>query len=286
MIEVQDLRYSYPGGSGEVLKGISFRIEKGEIFGFLGPSGAGKSTTQKTLIGILKDYAGRVSVGGQEISGVRGEFYNRVGVSFELPNLYTKLTGRENLEFFASLYRVPTLSADKLLEMVDLQDAADQRVSGYSKGMKMRLNFCRALVHDPEIVFLDEPTSGLDPVNAKRIKNIILDLKARGKTIFLTTHNMNVADELCDRVAFINEGELALIDSPRNLKIENGEKMLRVDFAGSGMTEGGSREFPLEGLGENREFLKLIKESEIETIHSMEASLEDIFIRTTGRSLI
>ncbi|MDC7239492.1 MAG: ABC transporter ATP-binding protein [Spirochaetales bacterium] len=288
MIEVQDLRYSYPGGSGEVLKGISFRIEKGEIFGFLGPSGAGKSTTQKTLIGILKDYAGRVSVAGEEISAVKGEFYNRVGVSFELPNLYTKLTGRENLEFFASLYKVPTLAADKLLEMVDLQDAADQRVSGYSKGMKMRLNFCRALVHDPEIVFLDEPTSGLDPVNAKRIKNIILDLKARGKTIFLTTHNMNVADELCDRVAFINEGELALIDSPRNLKIENGEKMLRVDFAGdsSGKMEGGSREFPLEGLGENSEFLKLIKESEIETIHSMEASLEDIFIRTTGRSLI
>ncbi len=284
MIEVKDLRYTYPGGDREVLKGISFKIERGEIFGFLGPSGAGKSTTQKTLIGILKEYSGSAAVAGEEIRTVKGDFYNRVGVSFELPNLYSRLTGRENLEFFASLYRVPTTPVSELLEMVDLQDSSEMRISEYSKGMKMRLNFCRALVHDPEIVFLDEPTSGLDPVNARRIKNIILNMKDRGKTIFLTTHNMNVADELCDRVAFINEGELALIDSPRNLKIEKGIKKVRVDYTSGKGSE--TREFSLAGLGQDNEFLELIREKQIETIHSMEASLEDIFIRTTGRSLI
>ncbi|MDC7235730.1 MAG: ABC transporter ATP-binding protein [Spirochaetales bacterium] len=284
MIHVENLRYTYPGKTEEVLKGISFRIDEGEIFGFLGPSGAGKSTTQKTLIGILKDYKGTVQVAGQDISAVDGSFYNDIGVSFELPNLYSRLTGRENLEFFASLYKGNTQNPLSLLTRLNLEDAADTKVNDYSKGMKMRLNFCRALVHDPRIVFLDEPTSGLDPVNAKRVKDIILELKARGKTIILTTHNMNVADELCDRVAFINEGELALIDSPRALKIEKGEKSLRLEYREDGRT--GARDFLLQGLGENTDFLKLLKEKEIETIHSKEASLEDIFIRTTGRGLL
>lgn len=283
MIHVEDLKYTYPGKTELVLKGISFSIEKGEIFGFLGPSGAGKSTTQKTLIGILKDYKGKVKVGGQNVSEVSGDFYNRVGVSFELPNLYSKLTGKENLDFFASLYKTKTTPSMELLTLLGLEEAADKKVSDYSKGMKMRLNFCRALVHDPDIVFLDEPTSGLDPVNAKKVKDIILNLKSRGKTIFLTTHNMNVADELCDRVAFINEGELALIDSPRSLKIEKGEKKLRLDFSEDSQLV--SREFPLQGLGENDDFLNLLKNKKIETIHSQEATLEEIFIQTTGRGL-
>lgn len=283
MIHVEDLRYSYPGKSELVLKGISFSIEKGEIFGFLGPSGAGKSTTQKTLIGILKDYKGEVKVAGKNISEVTGDFYNRIGVSFELPNLYSKLTGKENLDFFASLYKNQTTPSMELLNMLGLEDAADKKVSDYSKGMKMRLNFCRALVHDPDIVFLDEPTAGLDPVNAKKVKDIILDLKSRGKTIFLTTHNMSVADELCDRVAFINEGVLALIDSPRKLKLEKGEKKLRLDFSEDGQIV--SREFSLKGLGENNDFLNLLNNKEIETIHSKEATLEEIFIQTTGRGL-
>lgn len=283
MIQVDNLRYSYPGKNESVLKGISFRIEEGEIFGFLGPSGAGKSTTQKTLIGILRDYEGRVRVAGEDICNVRGDFYNRVGVSFELPNLFSKLSGRENLDFFASLYGTGTIPTAELLGLLGLEEAADKRVSDYSKGMKMRLNFCRALVHDPEIIFLDEPTSGLDPVNARKVKDIILDLKSRGKTIFLTTHNMNVADELCDRVAFINEGELALIDSPRHLKIEKGEKSLVLDYSRDGSVV--SRKFPLKDLGSNSEFLKLLKREDIQTIHSKEATLEDIFISTTGRGL-
>lgn len=283
MIHVENLEFTYPGNSEKTIKNISFSIEKGEIFGFLGPSGAGKSTTQKILIGILKKYSGKVSVDGSEISEVTGNFYNNIGVSFEFPNLYSKLTGRENLDFFTSLYNTTRNRTDELLEKVDLLDAADKRVSDYSKGMKMRLNFCRSLVHDPEIIFFDEPTSGLDPLNGKKIKDIIRDLKEQGKTIFLTTHNMNVADELCDRVAFIVDGGLNLIDSPRRLKIDKGEKSVRLEYQKNGKTV--YKDFNLEKIGTDTEFINLIQKEKIETIHSKEATLEDIFIRVTGRKL-
>lgn len=283
MIEVNNLEFSYPGKNTKTIKNISFSIQKGEIFGFLGPSGAGKSTTQKILIGILKNYEGNVTVSGKEISEVQSDFYNDIGVSFELPNLYSKLTGRENLDFFASLYNKKTRDIDEILSLVDLTDAADKRVSDYSKGMKMRLNFCRALIQDPRIIFFDEPTSGLDPLNGKRIKDIIKGLKNEGKTIFLTTHNMNVADELCDRVAFIIDGQLSLIDSPRNLKLENGDKSVSLEYDKNGKTI--KEDFPLELIGSNKEFLNLIKNEKIETIHTKEASLEDIFISSTGRKL-
>jgi len=283
MIQVKNLEFSYPGNDKLTIKDISFTIKKGEIFGFLGPSGAGKSTTQKILIGILKKYTGFVSVNGHEISSVEGDFYNNIGVSFELPNLYNKLTGRENLDFFASLYKKKLKRTDELLNMVNLTDSADKRVSDYSKGMKMRLNFCRSLVHDPNIIFLDEPTSGLDPVNGKRIKNIIKELKNEGKTIFLTTHNMNVADELCDRVAFIVDGKLSLIDSPRNLKLEKGENSVRLEYSNGKKIE--CKDFPLVSIGGNPDFFKLIQNEKIETIHSKEATLEEIFIKTTGSKL-
>ena len=283
MIHVENLGFTYPGNSEKTIKNISFSIEKGEIFGFLGPSGAGKSTTQKILIGILKKYVGKVSVNGSEISEVTGNFYNNIGVSFEFPNLYSKLTGRENLDFFTSLYKTTKNRSSDLLAMVDLSDAADKRVSDYSKGMKTRLNFCRSLVHDPEIIFFDEPTSGLDPLNGKRIKDIIRGLKEQGKTIFLTTHNMNVADELCDRVAFIVDGQLNLIDSPRRLKIDKGEKSVRLEYQENGKTV--YKDFNLEKIGTDSEFINLIQKEKIETIHTKEATLEDIFIRVTGRKL-
>ncbi len=283
MIHVENLEFTYPGNSEKTIKNISFSIEKGEIFGFLGPSGAGKSTTQKILIGILKKYSGKVSVNGSEISEVTGNFYNNIGVSFEFPNLYSKLTGRENLDFFTSLYKTTKNRSSDLLAMVDLSDAADKRVSDYSKGMKMRLNFCRSLVHDPEIIFFDEPTSGLDPLNGKRIKDIIRDLKEQGKTIFLTTHNMNVAEELCDRVAFIVDGKLNLIDSPRRLKIDKGEKSVRLEYQENGKTV--YKDFNLGKIGTDSEFINLIQKEKIETIHTKEATLEDIFIRVTGRKL-
>ncbi|MFZ5642267.1 MAG: ABC transporter ATP-binding protein [Bacillota bacterium] len=283
MIDVSGLCFSYPGSKEKAIDGLSFSINKGEIFGFLGPSGAGKSTTQKIITGILKNYEGSVRVMGRELRDMTSDFYERIGVSFELPNLYSKFTARENLSFFRSLYSGETEEPQDLLSMVDLSGDAETRVSNFSKGMKMRLNFCRAFLNNPQIVFLDEPTSGLDPVNAKRIKEIILMKKAEGKTIFLTTHNMNVAEDLCDRVAFIVNGEIVLVDSPRQLKIDRGRRILRVEYEEQETIE--KADFDLTNIGENDKFLRIIREKKIITMHTLEATLEDIFIEVTGWSL-
>jgi fluoroquinolone transport system ATP-binding protein len=283
MIEVKDLEYTYTGNNEKTLKGINFTVNKGEIFGFLGPSGAGKSTLQKIIIGILKGYRGSVKVAGQEVSKVKNSFYEKIGVSFELPNLYGKFTALENLKFFSSFYSVKTEEPELLLSMVGLNDDKNTRVSSFSKGMKMRLNFCRALLNKPDLIFLDEPTSGLDPVNAKNLKNIIQKMKSEGKTVFLTTHNMNIADELCDRVAFIVDGKIDIIDSPRTLKIRKGKKSVIVEFREKGSII--SKDFGIDGIGTNEDFARILREKEIETIHTQEATLEDIFIEVTGRSL-
>ncbi|HYE11768.1 MAG TPA: ABC transporter ATP-binding protein [Patescibacteria group bacterium] len=284
MIKVKDLEFTYAGAGEKTLKGLDFELGKGEVLGFLGPSGAGKSTTQKILIGILKDYKGQVKVFDKELNRLGTDYYEKIGVSFELPNLYSKFTALENLDFFRALYSVSTESPEKLLDMVGLLESKNMRVSEFSKGMKMRLNFCRAFLNNPDLIFLDEPTSGLDPVNAKKIKDIILEKKQRGKTIFLTTHNMNVAEDLCDRVAFIVNGEIKLIDSPRQLKLDRGKKVVRVEYQEQGKME--FKEFDIAEIGSNQKFAALLREKQIETIHTQEATLEDIFIQVTGRSLI
>jgi fluoroquinolone transport system ATP-binding protein len=284
LIEVSNLFFSYPKISQPTLKGMSFEIRAGEIFGFLGPSGAGKSTTQKILIGLLKEYRGTVSVFGKELSKWKSDYYERVGVSFELPNHFLKLTALENLEYFKSLYQQAGPSPEDLLEMVGLEADGRLLVSQYSKGMKTRLSVARSFLHEPELLFLDEPTAGLDPVNARRIKDLIHAQKVQGKTIFLTTHDMQIAEELCDRVGLVVDGEIKLIDTPRNLKLQYGIPQVRVEYRVNSHTEG--EQFALEGLGENPAFLDLIRSHKVETIHTMEATLEDIFIRTTGRTLL
>ncbi len=284
MIEIKNLKFSYPGSSADTIKGLDFSIHKGEIFGFLGPSGSGKSTTQKIIIGVLKNYFGSVRVSGKEVSEHTANYYEKIGVAFEFPNLYSKFTALENLEFFRSLYSGQTEDPKKLLTMVNLENDINTRVANYSKGMKMRLNFCRAFLNRPEIIFLDEPTSGLDPVNAKVVKEIIVQKKNEGKTIFLTTHNMNVADDICDRVAFIVDGKINLIDSPRQMKIDYGKKLLRTEYRENGQIK--HSDFELKNIGTNQTFLHLIKDREIETMHTLEATLEDVFIQVTGRSLL
>ncbi|MGX8793760.1 ABC transporter ATP-binding protein [Oceanobacillus sp. M60] len=283
MIHVNQLYFTYPANKDETIKGMCFKIEEGEVFGFLGPSGAGKSTAQKILIGILKGYSGSVKVMGKEIRNVRKDYYEKIGVSFELPNLYNKFTAIENLKFFSSFYTGAKEDPKRLLEMVGLEQDAQTRVSNYSKGMKMRLNFVRSLLNKPELIFLDEPTSGLDPVNMEKIKDIILKKKAEGKTIFLTTHNMNVAEEICDRVAFVVDGQINIIDSPRDLKLRYGQKKLQVEYRENNQMK--SSIFSMEGLGDNTDFLNMIKFKDIERMHTQEAKLQDIFIKVTGRTI-
>lgn len=284
MIEVKELKFTYPKGKEPTLKGLSFTVRKGEIFGFLGPSGAGKSTTQRILTGLYKNYFGIVRVMGKEIKEWDSTYYEHIGVSFELPNLYSKLTGAENLELVKSFYSSKTEDVNELLSLVGLKDKGKVKVSQYSKGMKMRLNFVRALLHNPQVIFLDEPTTGLDPSNAKNIKEIILKKKNEGKTIFLTTHNMTVAEDLCDKVAFIVDGHIKLIDSPKELKIKKGKRVLRVEYFDRYRKN--TKDFDLNKIGYNEEFLRILKDKKINTIHTQEATLEDIFIETTGRGLI
>lgn len=280
MIRVKDLRFSYT--KHPFIENISFDVKKGEIFGFLGPSGAGKSTLQKILTGLLTNYQGSVMVNGIEVKNHNNDFYEDIGVDFEFPSLYEKLTARENLRFFASLYK-KRLDANELLQSVGLLQDADKRVAEFSKGMKSRLNFIKALLHDPILLFLDEPTSGLDPSNALRMKDIILEQKSMGKTIVLTTHNMYDATELCDRVAFIVEGSLKALDTPRNLIMKKGASLIRYSYWQDG--EEKQREIEIDRTGEDELLQKLLKENLLLSIHSCEPTLNEIFVEITGRRL-
>ncbi|MFQ5527110.1 MAG: ABC transporter ATP-binding protein [Thermoanaerobaculia bacterium] len=283
MISARNLTFSYPNTTAPAVRGLDFSVERGEIFGFLGPNGAGKSTTQKILIRLLSEFEGEVEVFGRDLRGWANDYYEQVGVSFELPNHYLKLSAVENLTYFRALYAGKTRGPEELLGLVGLGRDGEVPVSQFSKGMKTRLSIARSLLNDPELIFLDEPTTGLDPVGARELKELIIAQKTVGKTVFLTTHDMTVADELCDRVAFIVDGRIELIDAPRNLKLEHGQHRVRLEFLRDGRTE--RREFPLEGLGENSSFLEVLRTQDVQTLHTLEASLEDVFIKVTGREL-
>lgn len=283
MIQVENLTFTYAGTNQPAIKDLNFAVQPGEIFGFLGPSGAGKSTTQKILFRLLQGFQGSVKVFERDLREWGYDYYEQVGVSFEMPNHYSKLTGVENLRYFGSLYQGDVMKPEALLEMVGLKDDGEMLVSQYSKGMKNRLSVARSLVNNPRLLFMDEPTAGLDPVNARKIKDLIKAQKDAGRTVFLTTHDMTIADELCDRVAFIFDGQISLIDSPSELKLRYGKPEVRVEFGVNGKNE--YQNFALEGLADNAEFLKIIRAGNVRTLHTQEATLENIFIQVTGRRL-
>ena len=284
MIDVRDLHFTYARSHKAAVRGLTFAVERGEIFGFLGPSGAGKSTTQKVLIGLLEGYNGSVRVRDKEVAAWIADDYERIGVSFEAPNHFLKLTGLENLRYFAALYHGATRTPTALLESVGLESDGSRRVGEYSKGMKCRLSIARCVLNNPELIFLDEPTGGLDPMNVQRVKDLIRAERKRGATVFLTTHDMTAADELCDRVAFIVDGRIAFIDSPRTLKLKHGERTVRVEYRSGERTT--HTDFPLDGLVDNVAFQHLLRDYDVQTIHTREATLADVFIRVTGRALV
>ncbi|WP_131038657.1 ABC transporter ATP-binding protein [Clostridioides difficile] len=276
MIKVDDLSFSYT--DRDFLQNINFEVGKGEILGFLGPSGAGKSTLQKILIGMITNYGGSVIVNGVESKRHSNKFYENIGVDFEFPSLYEKLTAIENLKYFGSLYSKKLLS----IKSVGLENESNKRVSEYSKGMKSRLNFIKALLHNPDILFLDEPTSGLDPSNSKVMKDIILSEKSKGKTIILTTHNMLDATELCDRVAFIVNGKISALDTPHNLIMSKGAIKVRYTYFDNGEK---TSECFLNNTANDKNLNMLIEKNKLLSIHSSEPTLNDIFIEITGRNL-
>lgn len=279
MIEVETLSYRYPGAAADTLNGVTLCVGAGEVFGLLGPSGAGKSTMQRILTGLQIGWTGRAEVLGAAPAAQGRRFYERIGVGFETPNLYGRLTARENLEMFAALYPGPTRDPLELLAALGLEDAADRRAEAMSKGMRMRLNLARALLHGPEIVFLDEPTSGQDPTRVRLIRSLIRGLAKDGAAVFMSTHNMADASEICDRVGFLINGALPVVDTPTSLMRRYGRRRVTVEIEDARAEDGTRRaEFDLDHVAHDPAFLAALKSGPIRTIRSQEASLEDVFI--------
>ena len=281
MIEVKNLTFSY-GKDKQALHSLNFVVGDGEIFGFLGPNGSGKSTTQKILTGILKGHGGTVSLFGQDISMVHTQdFFQKIGVLFEFPYLYANLSAIDNIKYFSSFYPAKQLrDIGEILEELEFKsDFLKKPVSSYSKGMRQRVSMARALISNPKLLFLDEPTSGLDPTGAVLFRKIIEEERRKGTTVFLTTHNMLDADLLCDRVAFITNGNIAALDTPKRLKEQNSRRRVAVSYLYQGRREEKTIEMP--ELESGIPFLH----DEILSIHSEEPTLEDMFIKYTGRGL-
>lgn len=281
MIDVKNLIFAY-GKEKEVLHGLDFYVDEGEIFGFLGPNGSGKSTTQKILTGILRGYKGSVKLLGKEMCDFRSmNFFQQIGVLFEFPYLYNNLSVLDNLSYFSSFYPREQLREPlELLEKLEFKkDFFKKPVSSYSKGMRQRASMARALISNPKLLFLDEPTSGLDPAGAVLFRKIIEEEKNKGTTVFLTTHNMLDADLLCDRVAFISDGNIVALDTPKNLKEKNSSHQVLIEYIYKG--ERKTEIIEVDELKKNMMF----EEDEIISIHSKEPTLEDMFIKYTGRRL-
>lgn len=280
-ILAEEISYSY--GQIMAVNNISFKVEPGETLGFLGPNGAGKTTTVKMLTGQLEPKSGRIQLFGQDVTKQSPEIQGRIGVCFEEKNHYLNMSAKENLEFFAKLFGVKGYDAIEALRNVDLAGREKDRVKEYSKGMRQRLMIARSLVNKPDVLFLDEPTDGLDPASAQSIRRIIKKEAERGAAVFLTTHNMNEADELSDRVAFMNEGKIVALDTPENLKLEHGKRSVKIRYRRDGEVQEEIIALDKDDTGEK---LKAAVGTEgLITIHTEESTLEHIFIELTGRGL-
>ncbi len=279
---------------------ISFSVHKGEIFGFLGPNGAGKTTTIRMLTGILNPNSGRIEVFGMDMKKHKIEIRERTGIVPEMTNPYIDLSAMRNLRLIGRLYGMKGREIEErsieLLKLFNLYEKKDAKVRGFSKGMKQRLSLAMAMLPDPELLFLDEPTSGLDVMSARLIKRIIREEQKNGKTIFMNTHNMQDANELCNRVAIINHGKLIAIDTPEKIK-EIGARSNVIEFSLSPFKfEEGIVEGKVEILGDkvkvytaevDETIKKIVNYAERENLKIVslnveKPSLEDVFMALVG----
>ena len=278
MIAAEGLSKRY--GDVTAVDAVSFSVCAGEVFSLLGHNGAGKTTTIRMLTGQARPSGGRATVAGCDVVSERDRFKPMINLVSEEQNLYERMSGRENLEFFAQLYRAPRNRADELLELVGLREAARRRVKTYSSGMKQRLLIARALVNRPRVLFLDEPTAGLDPVSARDVHRIVTDLSRRGTTVFLTTHYMEEADQLSDRVAFLAHGRIVALDTPRELKLRYGQRTAVVLLRSRR-----EQSIRLDDPDDAGRLAAWMRSGEVLTIHSQEGTLEDVFVALAGRPL-
>jgi len=280
-IMVQGLRYSY--GDLEAVKGISFDVQPGEILGFLGPNGAGKSTTIKMLTGQITPKGGSAQVLGIDVASDNPNLQAQIGVCFEEKNLYLNMSAKENLDFYASLFGIKNPETMEILRRVGLAERAKDRVSTFSKGMRQRMMISRSFINKPKVLFLDEPTDGLDPVTSAQIRQTIKEEAERGAAVLLTTHDMFEADELSDRIAFINQGEIVALDTAENLKLKYGKRSVKIRLRdGESVRE---EHIGIDDPDASARMAELAASPNLLTIHTEEATLENIFIELTGRGL-
>ncbi|MDP9368090.1 MAG: ABC transporter ATP-binding protein [Chloroflexota bacterium] len=278
LVEVQDLVKHY--GEVRAVEGISFAVGAGEVFGLLGHNGAGKTTTIRMLTGRTKPTAGRACIAGHDVASEREAVKPLINLVFEEQNLYERFSGRENLRVFADLYGAPKTWIEDLLADVGLVEAAGRKVKTYSTGMKQRLLIARALVNRPRVLFLDEPTRGLDPTSARDLRALIGRLSDVGTTVFLTTHDMDEADDLCHRVAFLSQGKVVALDTPQELKLRYGQRTAAVLLR--------DRQEHLLHLDDPEDAARLaawMRDGAVLTLHSQEGTLEDVFVALAGRPL-
>lgn len=295
------------------LDGVNLAVQRGELFGLLGPNGAGKTTLTRILSTVLLPTSGMAQVLGLDVIKNAKEIRPRIGIVFGGDRgLYWRLSGRDNLEYFATLYSIPPATArqriPELLEMVGLSERANERVEGYSRGMKQRLHIARGLIHDPELLFLDEPTIGLDPVAAREQRKVISDLKNAGKTIFLTSHYMFEIDALCDRVAILHKGRIISMDTPSSLKklvadlevvemecfgvtptiLDNLRKhpaVVAVNVQSHEQIQVLQIQAPV-GTELVPEFLKILNDVQVRKIVTRQPTLEDAYVKLVGQETI
>lgn len=262
------------------LKNLTFNIKEGEIFGFLGPSGAGKTTTIKLLTSQLIPTSGEVKVFGKEAYANKKDIAKNIGILSDTSGMYERLSVLDNLMLFAEINGVSKKNVLEVLEKIGMSEAIKKEAKKLSKGMKQRLMIARAVLHKPKLLFLDEPTSSLDPGTTLEIHRLLRKLNEEGTTIFLTTHNMEEADKLCDRVAFLNAGEIVDIGQPEALKLKYTNDDIKV------ILKDRSKEIMLKNNPEGASKIKAwMEEGQLLAIHSMEPSLEKIFLNLTGREL-
>lgn len=302
LIRAENLHKEFDGT--QAVEGVSFKVEEGEVFGFLGPNGAGKTTTVRMITGVLKPDSGTAWVNGMDVREEPVKVKSEIGIAPEVSNAYIDMNAWQNMMLMGELYGVSGSKREsrtkKLLKLFGLFDRKDQKVKGYSKGMQRRLILAMGMIHDPPTMFLDEPTAGLDVQSQRLIKKRIREMNEKGKTIFLTTHNIPVANELCDRVAVINHGKIAAIDTPEKLKstiqetqsvevgfekgpkpsvLENLDKAERVEKKGDKY-----RIYTWDPVWVVEQLVNLARNEDrkILSIRTLGPSLEDAFVDLTG----
>ncbi|QZY28444.1 ABC transporter ATP-binding protein [Nocardioides coralli] len=270
-IEVSELTIAY--GSLRAVDGVSFEVGEGEFFGILGPNGAGKTTTLELVEGLRRPDSGSVRVLGESPWPRNPRLLPRIGVQLQASSFFERLTAREQIHTFASLYGVPVAEADRWLEQVGLVDKADTRVEDLSGGQSQRLSIACALVHDPELVFLDEPTASLDPQARRNLWDLLTDINRSGRTVVLTTHYMDEAEALCDRVAIMDHGRILELDTPRRL-VQGLDAPTHITTADGETVE--TRE-------PTRVLARLAQEQKLDGVSVRTGTLEDVFLSLTGR---